>query len=234
MSKLKVLDLFSGIGGFSLGLERTGGFETVAFCEIEEFPRRVLAKHWPGVPIYHDVRELTKDVLDRDGIAVDVICGGFPCQPFSTASRGRRVAIDMWGEMARLVNEIRPTFIIGENVQELPIKRAARYFECFGYDAIIRSVSAERCGAKHKRLRWWVCAHSDNKGELLRAIDAEVAVLPELCCDVWSDANFARALRIPHGLPDRVVRNKALGNAVIPFIPQAFGNAILKSMRDAA
>src|SRR6476659_6022774 len=80
IAKLRVLDLFSGIGGFSLGLERAGGFETVAFCEIEAYPRRVLAKHWPRVPIYDDVRTLTADTLSRDGIAVDVICGGFPCQ----------------------------------------------------------------------------------------------------------------------------------------------------------
>jgi len=71
MSKLKVLDLFSGIGGFSLGLERTGGFETVAFCEIEEFPRNVIKKHWPSVPCYRDVRELTAERLAADGIAVD-------------------------------------------------------------------------------------------------------------------------------------------------------------------
>src|SRR3954468_25090950 len=83
--KLKVLDLFSGIGGFSLGLERSGGFETVAFCEIEPFPRRVLAKHWPKVPIYEDVRELTGARLAADGIAVDVITGGFPCQDISVA-----------------------------------------------------------------------------------------------------------------------------------------------------
>ena len=76
MRKLRVLDLFSGIGGFSLGLERTGGFETVAFCEIEEFPRKVLAKHWPGAPIFEDVCKLKGE----DVGAIDVICGGFPCQ----------------------------------------------------------------------------------------------------------------------------------------------------------
>src|SRR5688572_15082044 len=86
--KLKLLDLFSGIGGFSLGLERTGGFETVAFCEIDPFCRRVLAKHWPHVRQYEDVRELTARQLEADGIAVDVICGGFPCQDISYAGKG--------------------------------------------------------------------------------------------------------------------------------------------------
>jgi len=77
--KLRVLDTFSGIGGFSLGLERTGGFETVAFCEIEEYPRKVLKKHWPDVPIYEDIRNVTKERLDADGIGrIDVITGGFP------------------------------------------------------------------------------------------------------------------------------------------------------------
>jgi hypothetical protein len=95
--KLRVLDLFSGIGGFSLGLERTGGFETVAFCEIEPFPRRVLAKHWPKVPCYHDVRELTAARLAADGISVDVICGGFPCQDISLAGAGKGLAGDRSG-----------------------------------------------------------------------------------------------------------------------------------------
>lgn len=102
---LRVLDLFSGIGGFSLGLERTGGFETVAFCEIEEFPRSVLRQHWPKVPIYEDVRELTADTLQRDGIAVDVVCGGFPCQDISLAGRGAGIGgarSGLWSEMCRL------------------------------------------------------------------------------------------------------------------------------------
>ena len=80
---MKVLDLFSGIGGFSIGLERAG-METVAFCEIEEFPQKVLAKHWPDVPLYDDVRQLNAARLISDGITdIDVICGGYPCQPFS-------------------------------------------------------------------------------------------------------------------------------------------------------
>lgn len=88
MRPFRVLDLFSGIGGFSLGLERTGGFKTVAFCEIEDFPRRVLAKHWPKVPIYDDVRTLTAARFAADGIAVDAVCGGFPCQDISWAGDG--------------------------------------------------------------------------------------------------------------------------------------------------
>jgi hypothetical protein len=112
--KLKVLDLFSGIGGFSLGLERTGGFETVAFCEIDPYCRRVLAKHWPDVPIYEDVRELHADGLGR----IDLVCGGYPCQPFSHAGkrRGKEDDRHLWPEMYRLVDECRPSWVIGENV----------------------------------------------------------------------------------------------------------------------
>src|SRR5688572_6900268 len=122
-AKLKVLDLFSGIGGFSLGLERTGGFETVAFCEIDPFCRRVLAKHWPEVRQYEDVRELTAQKLAADGIGVDVICGGFPCQDISLANNnGTGLAGEksgLWCEFARLIGEVRPRFVIVENVSTL-------------------------------------------------------------------------------------------------------------------
>ena len=104
--KLRVLDLFSGIGGFSLGLERTGGFETVAFCEIEAFPRKILAKHWPDVPCYDDVRTLTAERLAADGIAVDVITGGFPCQDISLngsiAGMGEGTRSGLWSEICLL------------------------------------------------------------------------------------------------------------------------------------
>jgi DNA (cytosine-5)-methyltransferase 1 len=170
--KLRVLDLFSGIGGFSLGLERTGGFETVAFCEIEPFPRRVLAKHWPEVPCYHDVRTLTADVLARDGIAVDVITGGFPCQDISVA--GKRAGIadgtrsGLWSEIVRLVGELRPRYVIVENVANLlsgPSERRGGWFgrvlgdlaEC-GYDAEWENIPAAAVGALHRRERVWLVA----------------------------------------------------------------------------
>ena len=84
---ITVGSLFSGIGGFSLGLERTGGFRTVAFCETDAYCRKVLAKHWPDIPIYGDVRELSGEQLRQDGIAADVVTGGFPCQDISVAGK---------------------------------------------------------------------------------------------------------------------------------------------------
>ena len=111
---MKVLDLFSGIGGFSLGLERAG-METVAFCEIEDYPRKVLAKHWPNIPIYKDVKKLS---LSKLWTIPDLICGGFPCQPFSTASHGIKTAKDLWPDMLNVINEFRPKWIIAENVSE--------------------------------------------------------------------------------------------------------------------
>jgi DNA (cytosine-5)-methyltransferase 1 len=165
---MRVLDLFSGIGGFSLGLERTGGFTTVAFCEVAEYPRRVLAKHWPGVPIYHDVRELSRAKLAADGLAdVDVICGGFPCQDLSFA--GKRAGLEgarsgLWGEYARLIGELRPRFCIVENVPgllSLGMGTVCGDLAALGYDAVWDCVPASAVGAPHRRDRVWLIAHSD-------------------------------------------------------------------------
>ena len=166
MNKLRVLDLFSGIGGFSLGLERTGGFETVAFCEIEDYPRRVLAKHWPGVPCYDDVRTLTADALRRDGIAVDVICGGFPCQDVSFA--GKRAGLEgarsgLWREYARLIGELRPRFVIVENVPgllNLGMGAVLGDLASLGYDATWDCIPASAVGAPHRRDRVWIIANA--------------------------------------------------------------------------
>jgi DNA (cytosine-5)-methyltransferase 1 len=162
---LKVLDLFSGIGGFCLGLERTGGFKTVAFCEIEPYPRKVLAKHWPEVPCYHDIRELTAERLTADGIGVDVICGGFPCQDISTAGKGAGLAGErsgLWSEFARLIGELRPQYAIVENVSALLSRGLADVLgdlATLGFDAEWHCIPASAVGAPHRRDRIWIVAH---------------------------------------------------------------------------
>jgi DNA (cytosine-5)-methyltransferase 1 len=167
---LQVLDLFSGIGGFSLGLERTGGFKTVAFCEIEPFPRKVLVKHWPEVPQYEDVRTLTAERLAADGIAVDVICGGFPCQDISTAGKGAGLAGErsgLWREIARLVGELRPSYVIVENVSALlgrGLGTVLGDLAEIGYDAEWHCIPASHVGAPHRRDRIWIVAYPNSVG----------------------------------------------------------------------
>lgn len=114
---MKMLSLFSGIGGLDLAAH-WAGIETAAFCEIDPFCRKILAKHWPGVPIFEDVKKLTKEALHDAGITVDIICGGFPCQPFSMAGNRRGTSDDRYllPEMLRIIEELRPAWVIGENV----------------------------------------------------------------------------------------------------------------------
>ncbi len=119
MRRLRVLDLFSGIGGFTLGLERAG-METIAFCEIDIFCRQVLKKNWPDVPVYNDIRELTKDDIPGP---VDIICGGFPCQDVSVSGKRQGLSSGtrsgLWSEQIRLIREVKPAAAIIENVPGL-------------------------------------------------------------------------------------------------------------------
>ncbi len=165
---LKVLDLFSGIGGFSLGLERTGGFRTVAFCESNDYARAVLAKHWPDVPRYSDIRELRYSDLTRDGIShPDVLCGGFPCQDISVAGRNAGIGgsrSGLWSEYARLIDEIRPNFVIIENVSVLRsrgLDQVLGQLAALGYDAEWHCIPASTVGAPHQRDRVWVVAYTN-------------------------------------------------------------------------
>ena len=165
--KLKHLDLFSGIGGFSLGLEATGGFETVAFCDIEEYPRQVLKKHWPHVKQYKDIKELNYERLKADGInSIDIITGGYPCQPFSVAGRkkGEEDPRHLWPEYFRLVKECRPTWVIGENVSghiKLGLDTVISDLESEDYAVRPFSISASSIGANHQRERIWIMAYSE-------------------------------------------------------------------------
>lgn len=171
---LKVLDLFSGIGGFSLGLERTGGFETVAFCEIEDYPRRVLAKHWPNVPIYKDVKELTYEQLEADGLGgIDIIVGGYPCQPFSAAGQRRGEEDDrhLWPEVKRLMATVRPTWGVFENVAghiSMGLDEVLSDLADEGYAAWTCIIPACAVDAPHRRDRVWIMAHTRHAGFLQR------------------------------------------------------------------
>jgi len=163
---LKHLDLFSGIGGFSLGLESAGLVETVAFCDFDKYCQQVLNKNFPGVPVYGDVKELNYDKLRADGInQVDIITGGYPCQPFSVAGRkkGEQDPRHVWPEMFRLIKELRPTWVIGENVGghiKLGLDSVLENLESEGYSARTFSISASSVGANHKRERVWIVANS--------------------------------------------------------------------------
>ena len=285
--KLGLLDLFSGIGGVSLGLERSGGFETRAFCEIEPFCRRVLAKHWPKVICYNDVRELTRARLDADGIVVDAISAGFPCQDVSQA--GRRVGINgersgLWGHVVRLTDELRPRVLYVENVANLLAGERGAWFGRvlgdmaeIGYDAEWHCIPAAYVGAPHIRDRVWLVAYPQHSnaygvGQDRPPRDLWAAELrdqqgsnTEPLCRHVSDADegdgvgrhrdvqvgwgwFASQTaqdgvtggaewrsepgmgRVAHGISDRLDRVGALGNAVVPQIPELVGRAILASL----
>ena len=294
--------------GFSLGLERTGGFETVAFCEIEEFPRRVLAKHWPDVPCHKDVRELRADAVGH----IDLICGGYPCQPFSHAGKRQGAEDDrhLWPEVARLVATIRPTWCLFENVAghiSMGLDEVLSDLEGEGYTCWPIVIPACAVDAPHRRDRVWVVANAgigrcgqsnqrkgkqpgrteterpsedvanttdkgspgrqreprndakgitggngfgrrsdiDVGGEAMANASIEddrssVTIPYQRQGTEFGESNFGNGChwsiepavgRVAHGVPRRVDRLKALGNAVVPQVVEMIGHAILESER---
>lgn len=242
MQKLKVLDLFSGIGGFSLGLERTGGFETVAFCEIDPFCQKVLKKHWPDVPIYNDVRN-----LDYDG-SVDVITGGYPCQPFSTAGKrqGENDDRHLWPAMFSLIKKHRPAWIIGENVAghiSMGLDNVLSDLGGANYTARTFVIPACAVDASHRRERTWVVAHADSsngqswqQGGQQEDKEEKRTGLDDRTARHGYDWDAGRCWapepavgRVANGVPRRMDRLRSLGNAVVPQIPEIIGCAILET-----
>jgi DNA (cytosine-5)-methyltransferase 1 len=239
---MRVLDLFSGIGAFSLGLERAG-MQTVAFCEIDPYCRRVLAKHWPEVPQYDDVRSLTAGRLRADGISVDVICGGFPCQDISRAGTGHGLDGErsgLWSEFARLIRELRPRYALVENVAALldgELGTVLRDLAEIGFDAEWSVVSACALGAPHMRQRVFVVAYPDSvdgrpgvrdtASQSRRAIQA----IHHLA---RSRAGWSARLEDPSelyrgadGLANGLDRNRAIGNSLVPAASEMIGRAII-------
>jgi len=166
---LKTLDLFSGIGGFTIGLERAG-LKTIAFCEIDKYCRLILQKHWKDIRVYKDVREITKRQFEEDGCELpEVITGGFPCQPFSVAGRKKGTNDNryLWPEMFRIIKEFKPRWIIAENVRGIiniqdgvVFERVHTDLESQGYETQTFIIPAAGVGAPHRRDRVWIVANT--------------------------------------------------------------------------
>jgi len=175
---LRMLDLFSGIGGFSYAGEKlVGGYETVAFCEYDKHAQKVLRKHWPDTEIIDDVRELANDA-DRFRGLVDIVVGGYPCQPFSLAGvrRGDKDDRHLWPEMLRIIQAVRPTWVIGENVAghiTLGLDTVLSDLEAEGYQARCFVIPAVAADAYHRRDRCWIIAHTDSQGEPVSAVNEQ-------------------------------------------------------------
>ena len=172
------LDLFSGIGGFSIGLEKVG-FNTIAFCEKEDYCRMLLQKHWKGVKIYNDIKECKgKEIKETYG-RVDILTGGFPCQPYSVAGKQKGTADDryLWPEMFRVIKEVQPTFVIAENVRGIINIQDGMVFETVcsdleseGFEIQTFIIPAAGVGAPHKRERVWIVGYSKHNGSLTSEI----------------------------------------------------------------
>lgn len=229
---MRVLDLFSGIGGFSLGLERAG-MQTVAFCEIDPYCQAVLRKHWPEVPIYDDVRALPPIGC------VDLVCGGFPCQPFSVAGKRLGAADDrhLWPAMLEVIQRERPTWVLGENVVGLvrmELDRVLSDLEAAGYACRAFTIPACAVGAPHRRNRIWIVAHSErNKQPRQESRHGALGRMGRQQQPFPWDKGWKVALRefrgVDDGLSYRVDRVDTLRNAVVPQIPEIIGRAIIQA-----
>jgi DNA (cytosine-5)-methyltransferase 1 len=234
--------LFSGIGGLELGLEWAGLGKTVWQVEKDEYCRRVLAKHWPNAERYEDVKEVGKHNLR----AVDIVCGGFPCQDISRAGKQQGLSGErsgLWFEMHRIISELRPYIAIMENVPNLISGERGKWFGSvlwslaeIGYDAEWQCIPAGRLGAHFFGERVYVMASPSEAGFLRRQGRWTVKVE----ADTWGWNEFERLVRVEvqHGVPagthgrisdgvsHRMDRLRALGNAVVPQVAQAIGGNI--------
>jgi len=251
---MKFISLFAGIGGFDLGLERAG-MQCVGQVEYNPFCQRVLKQHWPHVKLIGDIKDVTTESFG----AVDLICGGFPCQPFSTAGsrKGKKDSRYLWPEMLRVIKAYKPTWVIGENVKgliTLALDSVCDDLEKEGYS--VRPVCLPACaiGAVHRRERLFVLAHTTSNGRhegtttggnvspngSWREEKPEKDSKHEGCGsfrDVLDGCSQAIGtwgveppeIRVDDGIPNRVDRNKSIGNSVSPQVAEVIGRAIQRA-----
>jgi len=236
MEKIKILDLFSGIGGFSYAAEQlVGGYKTEAFCEIDPFCQKVLKKNFPNVPIYDDVRKL-KDDTTRLG-RINIVCGGFPCQPFSLASSTRKGTEDdrfLWGEMFEIAQKVRADWIIGENVNGLVnmgLDQILSQLEDNNYTTRVFNIPATAAGANHQRNRLWIIANSNSTHRARNGMSGRLEKTQQFNLQNFNPREYeftkwkgeSRIYREHDGLSkgmDRIRRKrlKALGNSIVPQV----------------
>lgn len=244
---LNVLSLFSGIGGLDLGLERAG-MRVVGHVEKDPYCRRVLHAHWPEVPQHDNVRTCVRWWQREPRPPVHVVCGGFPCQPFSVIrnSRRRGTADERWGWpwMANVIENVRPDWVVIENVPALVAETEAfgwvlEDLAGLGFDGEWGVVSACAVGAPHVRRRLFVVAYSDR---VARSLAGQRLVWPADVQDSGSFDGGAHATgrswlaepgmgRVAYGVPSRVDRLRALGNAVVPRVAEHVGRLIVTADR---
>ena len=230
------LGLFAGgCCGFQLGFKRAFKrhglpFKTVCYVEIDKACQRNImgligAGELSDAPIWDDIRTFNgKPWCGK----VDIVTGGFPCQPYSGASRGRKTATDLWPEMYRVVREVRPAFVLAENVQRKPMLKAAYQLTQIGYSVFEPfTISAADVGADHIRRRYWLFGYADHKRKPVLSINDETSWLPKLQKGIWQ--SDPTELRVANGISGRVDRLRMIGNAVVPQVVEYIAECLISS-----
>lgn len=239
---MKFISLFAGIGGLDLGLERAG-MECVAQVEIDDFCQKVLTKHWPDVPKFKDVKNVGKENLP----AADLICGGFPCQDVSLA--GKQLGLDgersiLWREYFRIICEVRPRWVVAENVVGLLSANNGQFFAMVlrdlasaGYYVQWRVLRASQFYAPHARQRVVIIANSNQirqRDVFSHAAWIQTKERPQLWDTLRTDGREVfvetsrRILGDYDGLPVELDRLGALGNAVVPQVAEFVGRCVME------
>lgn len=234
---MKSIELFAGIGGIALAAE-WAGIETVAFCEQSEFCQRVLRKNFPGVPIFDDARSLNRRILEEKGVikpneTIGILSGGYPCQGESVIGKRKGDQDDrwLWPEMFRLTKELRPDWVVGENVAghvTMGLDRVLSDLESEDYQTRVFVLPAVSVGAPHQRYRTFVVAYSsrESKSQTHQAVgsfgskrntrgDLAGGIRPTVSPSYWQ-IHQSPTIGVDDGFPNRVDRSIASGNAVVP------------------